>query len=592
MPALARNPYHGRQRRLIIAFDVGTTFSGVSYVLLIPGEPPMIQGVTQFPGQQKVSGDSKIPSVVCYDKNGYVVAVGSEADTDINSELLAVEGLVRAEWFKLHLRPSHLVAEQGLDDKEIPSLPSNKTVIEIFGDLLRYLYQATKQYIQYRQGDEVLRSVGDNISFILTHPNGWEGKQQSEMRQAAIKGALVANESEAMRRISFVTEGEASLHFCLSKIPSAFESREDIGYLVIDCGGGTIDISAYGRSSNSQFREIASPECLFQGAFFVTRRAQTFLTEKLRRSVYGNAEDIDAMTRYFDRTTKHCFKESLKSYFIRFGRREDDPQFDIRSGAVNLLGSQIAEFFNPSIKSIIQVVEDQFAAGSIPIKKAFLVGGFATSDYLFSKLNEYFDGRGIRMLRPDAYLSKAVAEGAISFTLDHLVTSRISRYTYGIKVNPLLDLQKPDHVSRQVTCVLRPSGSPRVPGYFQTILPKNTVVSEETEFRQPVYKELDQTEFNQLSTKSVMIICYRGRNEQVPEWVDMAPDHFSDLCEVTADLFDAKKSVLPEMNLMTGEIYYRMHFDIVLLFGLTELKAQMAWMENVSNTFPSIVVDI
>jgi len=105
-------------------------------------------------------------------------------------------------------------------------------------------------------------------------------------------------------------------------------------------------------------------------------------------------------------------------------------------------------------------------------------------------------------------------------------------------------------------------------------------VSEETEFRQPVYKELDQTEFDQLSTKSVMIICYRGRNEQVPEWVDMAPDHFSDLCEVTADLFAAKKSVLPEMNLMTGEIYYRMHFDIVLLFGLTELKAQMAWMEN------------
>ena len=127
--------------------------------------------------------------------------------------------------FKLHLRPSHLVAEQGLGDKEIPPLPSNKTVIEILGDLLRYLYQATKQYIQQRQGDEILRSVGDNIDFILTHPNGWEGKQQSEMREAAINAALVVNESEAMRRISFVTEGEASLHFCLSKIPSAFEGH-------------------------------------------------------------------------------------------------------------------------------------------------------------------------------------------------------------------------------------------------------------------------------------------------------------------------------------------------------------------------------
>jgi len=124
----------------------------------------------------------------------------------------------------LHLRPSHLVAEQGLDDSEIPPLPLNKTVIEIFGDLLRYLYRATKQYIQQRQGDEILRSVGNNIDFILTHPNGWEGKQQSDMRQAAVNAGLVINESEAMRRISFVTEGEASLHFCLSEIPSAFTS--------------------------------------------------------------------------------------------------------------------------------------------------------------------------------------------------------------------------------------------------------------------------------------------------------------------------------------------------------------------------------
>ncbi len=134
-------------------------------------------------------------------------------------------------------------------------------------------------------------------------------------------------------------------------------------------------------------------------------------------------------------------------------------------------------------------------------------------------------------------------------------------------------------------------------------------MSEETEFRQPVYKELDQTEFNQLSTKSVMIICYRGRNEEAPEWIDLAPglystsqkicpcrfsaiDYFSDLCEVTADLSEAKKSVQPEINLKSGDLYYRLYFDIVLLFGLTELKAQMAWIENVSNIFSSIVADI
>jgi hypothetical protein len=47
MPVPPRKPYKGLQKKLVIAFDVGTTFSGVSYAVLVPGEPPLIQGVTQ-----------------------------------------------------------------------------------------------------------------------------------------------------------------------------------------------------------------------------------------------------------------------------------------------------------------------------------------------------------------------------------------------------------------------------------------------------------------------------------------------------------------------------------------------------------------
>ena len=83
------------------------------------------------------------------------------------------------------------------------------------------MYKSTKQYIRERQGDDTWDSVGNNVEFILSHPNGWEGKQQSEMRRAAINAGLVATVSEASERISFVTEGEASLHFCLNKIPTA-----------------------------------------------------------------------------------------------------------------------------------------------------------------------------------------------------------------------------------------------------------------------------------------------------------------------------------------------------------------------------------
>ena len=34
-----------------------------------------------------------------------------------------------------------------------------------------------------------------------------------------------------------------------------------------------------------------------------------------------------------------------------------------------------------------------------------------------------------------------------------------------------------------------------------------------------------------------------------------------------------------------GAKYYVLGFDVVLLFGLTELKAQLAWTENVRDRF-------
>ena len=63
-PADTRKPYSGLSRSLVIAIDVGTTFSGVSittttlyyahklfqvsYAILEPGEIPKIHGVTRY----------------------------------------------------------------------------------------------------------------------------------------------------------------------------------------------------------------------------------------------------------------------------------------------------------------------------------------------------------------------------------------------------------------------------------------------------------------------------------------------------------------------------------------------------------------
>ncbi|PFH48903.1 hypothetical protein AMATHDRAFT_5374 [Amanita thiersii Skay4041] len=588
-----RQPYSGFQRKLVIAFDVGTTFSGASYAILEPGQIPHIQGVTQFPGQQRVGGDSKIPSVVYYDENGRVVAAGAEADPETNYDLADAEGLTRAEWFKLHLRPPHLAAEQGFDVRTLPPLPRNKSANEIFGDLLKYLYESTRRYIQERQGASLWESVENSIEYVLSHPNGWEGQQQNQMRKAAVFAGLVSNDSEAMQRISFVTEGEASLCFCLNTIPSASNSHNGKGVMVVDCGGGTIDISTYTRNG-SKFKEIAPPECLLQGSIFVTNRAHAFLREKLSHSQFGSEAELEVMKRYFDKTTKPTFKNASKPCFVKFGRPTDsDPTCGVRSGSVKLSGTEIASFFDPAVTNILRVIGDQRRRSTVQITTIFLVGGFATSDYLFSQLSEHLKAWSIDLLRPDAYLNKAVAEGAVSYHIDHFVSSRMAKYSYGIECCPLYNPSNPEHRSRQHRTFVVPSGERWVNGGFSTILAKSVEVSEEKEFRRHYRNVFAENEFNSLVIKSSVVKCYRGNLETAPEWLDKAPGFFPDLCKITANVSEVKRTISPQFN-RSGQKYYNLDFDVVLLFGLTELKAQIAWNDNgVEKRGPaSIVYDV
>ena len=50
-----------------------------------------------FPGQEHVAGNSKIPSVVYYDKHGKMMAAGAEADTAAVISQAEDYGWIKAE---------------------------------------------------------------------------------------------------------------------------------------------------------------------------------------------------------------------------------------------------------------------------------------------------------------------------------------------------------------------------------------------------------------------------------------------------------------------------------------------------------------
>jgi len=77
---------------------VGSLVSKVSYAILEPGEIPKIHGVTRFPGQEHVAGNSKIPSILYYDKHGELKTAGAEADAN------QIQALAEDEnWHKVEL---------------------------------------------------------------------------------------------------------------------------------------------------------------------------------------------------------------------------------------------------------------------------------------------------------------------------------------------------------------------------------------------------------------------------------------------------------------------------------------------------------
>jgi hypothetical protein len=56
---------------------------------------------------------------------------------------------------------------------------------------------------------------------------------------------------------------------------------------------------------------------------------------------------------------------------------------------------------------------------------------------------------------------------------------------------------------------------------------------------------------------------------------------FATLCTVEADTSQLINAMRPRHG-RGGALFYEQIFSVVLLFGLTELKAQLCWMEDVS----------
>jgi hypothetical protein len=86
---------------------------------------------------------------------------------------------------------------------------------------------------------------------------------------------------------------------------------------------------------------------------------------------------------------------------------------------------------------------------------------------------------------------------------------------------------------------------------------------------EPRWKDVDTSKLNHPPCQRNITINYH---------ISLQTENYTELCSIAIDL-----SILPPLprEKLTGGTYYELAFDVVLLFGLTELKAQIAWEEGV-----------
>jgi hypothetical protein len=99
-----------------------------------------------------------------------------------------------------------------------------------------------------------------------------------------------------------------------------------------------------------------------------------------------------------------------------------------------------------------------------------LVGGFAESPYVRTRIGAWCRDNNVSVKKPDGPLSKAIAHGALSWHLHSGVRTRIARFHYGAEVHILYDPNDLDMIGREK--YIDPRGNWRVRGAWQQIVRK------------------------------------------------------------------------------------------------------------------------
>ena len=289
-------------------------------------------------------------------------------------------------------------------------------------------------------------------------------------------------------------EPEAAAIFCEKEILAVKKGYIDkTDYLIVDCGGGTVDIAAHRLSKedddNISIEELAPPRGGASGGFSVNH-----LFEKMLWKLFAitDQEQIDEIKTTYAREwtklvakefeeAKHSFEanETHQEFSITMPEKlcraiesitkmtmtnlttsytEYNVTWDEEENALVLDYFTMSRLFQPVVSEIIAWIEQSLRRPECHnIQTVLLVGGFADSSYLFEEVKDAFVSRDITVLKSSLPLL-SVLKGAVMFAQKRdVIKSRRMSQTIGIKISQrydksIHDLSEVEEVEGQMLC--------------------------------------------------------------------------------------------------------------------------------------------
>ncbi|CAM9283881.1 unnamed protein product [Hapterophycus canaliculatus] len=455
---------------IVVAIDFGTTRSAWAYRVRGQADNNIL---VRIPDTARAAASSTVKTetaaLIGRAGKGELVAFGPAALQQYAEDDNEENALFR--WFKIDL------CEPGPGQTTVQSVRATSTaghVAPLFSVITASLVYFKDDVLDFLSSTSGRTVRAADVSWVLTVPAIYDDFAKNFMRQAAHEAGMIDRVGSTKLRLCLEPEA-ACLAVTRTDNPLTCEA-EGKKMMVVDCGGGTVDITTYNILSVDPLKlaEVKAPSGGVWGSTKVDKAFKRWLKnflggwfDKIEKteslvSILMTWESEKAKFPGQDptRPLRLNFSE-LPQYGMTFedlkdlrARHNDGLPLLHRVGGnkflVTLPPTLVTSFFKPALEKIAECLRAIKRDPALHnLHRVYVVGGFSRCPLLREVVQaelETLTCRVVQAHEPDI----AIVKGAIMFAEKATIfNSRKARFTYGQKCVVPFDCKNPEHRRRR-----------------------------------------------------------------------------------------------------------------------------------------------